>query len=437
MLGREHALVRSDPEVPGLRLLLDRGAVLKAIQNALPELEATDVRATYLRYKPATSCLAGFDLLTPDGWRGAYAKSFRHDAADKLRKASVRAASAQRPYALLAHASTVVCPFPLDLTLPSLSLLHADESRLTVLEKLLRPNSVSLAKTLHPVHHRPERRYVARLDGSGTSLTLKMHRPGAFERARMNVKVISATGDVRTPKMVGRSRRHGIVALEWLEGPILADVFAAGAVDTAHVRNVGEALRSLHTLAAIPLRARDRLSEIATVGALSTSLQMLLPERALWIDSLARRLAARLEELPEERRVIHGDFHAGQVVLTADGVTFIDLDEAALGDPLADLGTFLAEREYAAIAAGSPVAMLDWVSASLLEGYAGAQGARLSALSVHTAIGLFARAPHPFRNREPAWPDRVEAVLARSAQHLDAPRRARSVGPCCEREATP
>ena len=72
----DHAVVARDRDVPGLALVLDPDAVL-ALLTAGADGAAVilDARATYVRYKPATSCVVSYELSTATGPVFAYAKA--------------------------------------------------------------------------------------------------------------------------------------------------------------------------------------------------------------------------------------------------------------------------------------------------------------------------------------------------------------------------
>ncbi len=57
---------------------------------------------------------------------------------------------------------------------------------------------------------------------------------------------------------------------------------------------------------------------------------------ALPADLRAKALAA-LEQMPDGDRLCHGDFHPGNILMTAQGETIIDWIDASRGNPLADL----------------------------------------------------------------------------------------------------
>ncbi|MGH2560618.1 MAG: phosphotransferase family protein [Thermomicrobiales bacterium] len=58
--------------------------------------------------------------------------------------------------------------------------------------------------------------------------------------------------------------------------------------------------------------------------------------------AIAERARALLQELPDGDRLLHGDMHPGNVILTDAGPIVIDWPNAARGDPTADLARTLA-----------------------------------------------------------------------------------------------
>lgn len=75
--------------------------------------------------------------------------------------------------------------------------------------------------------------------------------------------------------------------------------------------------------AAIPAQRQKLLGKLARAKALPASLR-------------TRALAA-LDTLPDGHQLCHGDFHPGNILVTAHGETIIDWIDASLGNPLADL----------------------------------------------------------------------------------------------------
>ena len=412
MRAEDLDLVRREPDLPGLALLLDGPRFAERLRRDLPELEPVGSPA-YLRHKPGTSCIAAYAAAADGGPTTLYAKAFRPADRAKRLKATGRASATDHRLLVWEDVEIVVCPFPIDLELTTLAALHAAPARTVLLRKVLGTAAGGLGGRLRPLHHRPERRFVARLEGEAGEVAVKLHADPGFAAAKPAAKAFGPRDGLVVPRMLGRSHRHGIVVTTWVDGLPLDTAGTASSAAIDAWRAVGAALAALHAQAPETLRRRGRDEVPRRILAVSGYLGMLLPARAARVDALAHRLAAALGDAPRPSTGIHGDFHPGQVLLRGDGVVILDLDEAVLGDPADDLGTFVAHLERAASrpAASAPLPDPRSARAALLEGY-GADG-MASRVDLATAAALFLLAPHPFRAREPGWPRRIDDLLAR------------------------
>ena len=412
MRAEDHDLVRREPDLPGLALLLDGPRFAERLRRDLPELEPVG-GPTYLRHKPGTSCIAAYAAADDGGPTTLYAKAFRSADRAKRLKAIGRASAAGYRLLVWEDAEIVVCPFPIDLELTALADLHAAPARAALLRKVLGPAAVGIGGRLRPLHHRPERRFVARFEGAAGEVAVKLHAGAGFAAAKPAAKAFAPRDSLLVPRMLGRSHRHGIVVTTWVDGLPLDTAWTATGAAIDAWRAVGAALAALHAQAPAMLRRRERDEVPRRILAVSGYLGMLLPARAARVDALANRLAAALGDAPRPSTGIHGDFHPGQVLLRGDGVVILDLDEAVRGDPVDDIGTFVAHLERAALrpSASAPLPDPRSARAALLAGY----GADDIAPRVDraTAAALFLLAPHPFRAREPDWPRRIDGLLAR------------------------
>ena len=68
-------VVRRDPRIPALPLLLDNDAFVETLAGLYPGTAITALEARYLRYKPGMSCLAGYRATTPAGTLEIYARA--------------------------------------------------------------------------------------------------------------------------------------------------------------------------------------------------------------------------------------------------------------------------------------------------------------------------------------------------------------------------
>jgi len=421
----EADLVRRDGVLPGLATVLDPEALLAALAPVFPTADVRAASIRYVRYKPHTNCLVAYRL-DVDGTESqtvdVHAKVHRLDAPEKLGKARQHAHVPGRlglGRIVLEDRGLVVWVFPDDLRLRTVRRLADGNARARLLRRLFPDRPELWAGTLRTLRYKPERRYVAQLETAGEAqAVVKVHAAPRYQRAAASAAAFSSHPPLRVPQVLGRSDAHGIVALEWLPGRLLGAMLADEAVARDAVSAVGAALGELHSQRDARVPAIRPGTDVGALFALATDLGFLCPELARPAQELAARLAARLARTSPELRPIHGDFYAEQVLLSGSSVAIFDIDQAALGDPAADLGTFIAHLERDALG-GGPAERVPILRTALLEGYRAATGCPASppqpAVDLHTAVGLFRLAPEPFRAREPDWPQRIAAILARAA----------------------
>jgi aminoglycoside phosphotransferase (APT) family kinase protein len=165
---------------------------------------------------------------------------------------------------------------------------------------------------------------------------------------------------------------------------------------------VTEALAELHARR-LDLPAHDVAAEARDLRAAAET------AAAIGADpgDLAERVLARLADVPPRTATIHGSFHDDQVLVGEHGVTLLDLDSAATGHPLFDVGEFASYLT----AAGEEEARGRFLEAC---------GAGRDAL-LFEAAALLRWSSLPFRDLEPDWQDavrrRVELAETRLADY--------------------
>jgi aminoglycoside phosphotransferase (APT) family kinase protein len=407
----DRELARRDRGVPGLSLLLDGPAFAKRVADSHPGLEVAPDGPSYLRYKPGTSCIAAFR--DPSGDRPAlYARAYRSDDAAKLAKALTRLARHREDPLAWDDVGVVVVPYPLDLELPAVAALHQPQARDALLSKILGPEFDLSHAHLEPLHHRPERRFVARVDAAGRSVVVKLHTVPGFTSAKPAAKSFRSRGPLLVPTMLGKSHRHGAVVTAWLEGAPLTDLLSRGDGDAQHLAYVGAALAALNRQRPHALRALPMGTTASRLDAVAAFVTAVLPSRGSRVRELTSKLAALEADGPRRATAIHGDFHPAQVLVRDDGIVILDLDEAVVGDPAVDLGTFLAHVDRNAASGAIPAEVASRAADALLDGYTRASGrVDRQRVDVATATALAFLLPHPFRERAPDWPAGIDALL--------------------------
>lgn len=421
-------LVRRDPALPGLALLLDPAAFADAARPLLPEAGPGEWRVTYVRYKPGSNCLAAYR--TDAGGEPAllYAKAYGPDAGTKLRKRGEKepAAGAAGPgRILLAEWSAVVHRFPDDVELGVLRELGAPVSWRDRLRRMMPAHSELWDGALRTLAYKPERRYVAELSaGGGAKAVLKAYDEEGYRAARLGLKAFAARGPLRLARRIGKSNRRRIMVFEWLPGRLLIEAISGPRPDPGSAAVAGRALAELHSQRPEGrLPSITRKSEGERMMGLAAGIGFLVPRAAAAGESLARRIARSIGDLPAEGQPLHGDFYADQVLVDGDSAAIIDLDRAARGDAASDLGLFLAHLTRDVLRGRISPEAAQAAKDRFLEGYG--QAAPLPApfkLDLYAAAGLFGLSMDPFRLREPDWPERIEAILSGAGAILDGRR---------------
>ena len=406
----ETDLVRRDPAVPGLALVLDPDAFVAALRHAAPELDVRAAHITYSRYKPRKYCRV----------------TYRLDIAGTEVEAGVRACRPEdldsgSDGVLLKEHAVAVTVFPDDLKLRQLRHLADATERQPLLRELLPDRPELWLGQLRCLRYRPERRYVAELRAADESRALvKCYTAKAYVRGKRNAVAFQSRGPLRIARLLGSVDKRRLLAFEWLPGRLLFDLCAAPEIDAKAVAAAGAALAALHAQDCAELTCWTRESETADILSLASEIGFICPQVAGRADELAHRLAAQLAGAPALRSTLHGDFSANQVLVGDQEVAIIDLDWACCGDPADDLGNFIAQAERYALRHELSPKRVEPLKHALIEGYGQATNRPVpERIGLYTAVEVFRRTRFPFRAREPDWPQRTESLLDRAAAILD------------------
>ena len=405
-----------DPAVPSLDLVLEADRLGRWLESRGEVL----VKRCYLRYKPDTSCVAALELESGRAFLYGVAKPVRPKLDKLVAKAppgSIRAVDHRL--------RVVLATVEADRDLPALRNLPRAIARL---ELDRHDRSAPLSEPTLLVH-KPQRRLVGLLPGdSGAQVdpgrsgdvVLRAYRKGHSVQAVQRHRAAGRVQGVRTARVLAKSSRYALLAMEHLPGQTLDALVSAGTATPAVLQATGFALAQVH---AEPLRGKvdpwpipAQLPE-TTVSAAAYETAALISRLC---PGLARRVVSILKVLAatapagNERVFCHGDFSADQVVVDAQGRPgLIDWDSAGIDDPAADLATVQA--------AGLGGDLL----ANLLDGY-GQLRTLPRHLDWHLAQARLMRAADPFRSVTEAWFDAVEANLTTVEADLGRLRQERS-----------
>ena len=168
----------------------------------------------------------------------------------------------------------------------------------------------------------------------------------------------------------------------------------------------------------VRITAADQVAEAHKKAA---RLARAFPEHAAALDAILGSLgehAAAVADAPE--RMIHGDFHIGQLLAQDGALACVDFDELALGDPLQDLANFVVDLHGQGLAP----ALVAALSAELIAEYRAAVpwAVPQARLDWHLRMQWLTRAYRTLVQHKPAPAATVGDAIAAAGRGLDAER---------------
>lgn len=455
------AAVRDD-EFPGFTQALDLDRMLARLDAALPECRngTSLVGGTVVdvRYRPGGPCWVLYNLkLKHDGGRStrhllsgqvlragdvpvalpsAVARRFRARDDSGLQTASV----------VLPDIPMVAYSFPVDESLPGLFDATDAGAMRTHLDALWHSRKVRVREVTPTVlgytpHARAALAYDVLAEARGTAvpelrrLVGKMHAKKSAARIFGDAWALwrAAGGRVRFAPPVGYLPGVGLTLQERVEGTRLGGLVEDPSLPK-WTRQVARMLSSLHAAPA-PLSSRRRPEDEAqTVHRWAGVLLTIRQDLAAQVERLRDRIAAELRSLEPCVAAIHGDFHHTNILVHHDLVTFIDLDECALGDPMLDVGRFLASLRVPARRAFGRIDALQEAGEEFLQAYLRNGRGDERRARLFEAASLLIAGASAFRVQRPTWLEEVAELLAESETVLGQASRATIAPPDLARE---
>lgn len=216
-----------------------------------------------------------------------------------------------------------------------------------------------------------------------------------------------------TAMLRGRSGPH-LTRWEWVPGHSLEHRLGADP-QSGHAsgEHLGRLLARVHST---PHTSGPSVPDLPTLDR--AGLRRAAGDLGVLDPHLGARMESLVRTLPEARRaprvLLHGDYSADQVILTATGPRVIDLDRAGIGPAVRDIASALAVESLRSGAPGGPV------GEGLRRGYedAGGRWPATEDLAGATAAALLSRAQEPLRQARPDWRDATSGILAMTADLL-------------------
>jgi Ser/Thr protein kinase RdoA (MazF antagonist) len=409
---------------------LDGDEMKELLRRHLPEcargeLEVERCDPRYIRYKPGTNCLVQYDVRftgehvpSIDTLAHVWLYSDRHAevlwASRSFHRLIARAEGISEPpstrAAILPEVRGLLEVYPVDRKMPGL----LGAATPTVVQDALRAaepgaGDAPFVDRTEAVRYKPGRKAVLRYRlraGYRGTLYGRVHADGRGAGLLEAGRGLVGAG-MPTPAPLAFVPELGLLFVEEASGTRLADL-----PDDQYDRwlpAVAEALAALHSASVEelpPLAKRNK--EGAVLGAART-IATIRPEVGRPALRLGATLAARLAESPGASGPVHGDFYDDQVLVSDAGVVLLDFDAAGQGNPLLDVGNFLAHLRVRR-GERSPRVFLD--------AYAAVRPEAAEDVPLFEAAALLRIGITPFRWLQPDWPQEVERRVDLAAERL-------------------
>ncbi len=183
-------------------------------------------------------------------------------------------------------------------------------------------------------------------------------------------------------------------------------------------RRTGRAIARLHSLD-IPLTARRKLEEeVRGIERWAGVLARIRPDLDGRITDLRDRILAQVAARLRMCAPVHADFHHTNVLVDGGRVTIIDLDEMAFGDPMLDVGRFMASLRVPSRRVFGRIDALTEAGEAFLEAYMRCRQGDERRARLFEASSLLTAAGSSFRVQRDGWEEEVELLIGESERVL-------------------
>lgn len=429
-----------DPAFPGLATALDIDAVLELLRRALPEcqeeLEPIGGAIFDVQYKPGVNCTILYRLRFRNRATGRTASqllSARLLRADEsppplpqellARYETFPKRVIRTPMVYLPGPRMVACAFPIDASLPGLIDAFDQATLKQRLSRMWGPRRVRVQRVAaEPLGYTPGARaailYEVLNEVRETGLPEVRRLVGKIDAYRKPARLFAsawalwraAKGRVRLAPPVGYIASANLWLQEHVQGIRLADLAGSGAF-VKPVRQTARAIAAVHGLSLPVIWRRTPEKEAKAVHRWGNVLAAVHPDEARRVKRLRDRLASEMEARVQMVGPAHGDFHLANVLVGDNRVTLIDLDNMAYGDPLIDVGRFLASFRTSSLRVFGHPSGLAEEGEAFLEAYLAQVPEDERRVRLFEAASLLRSASSPFRFQREGWEDGAAMIL--------------------------
>jgi hypothetical protein len=292
---------------------------------------------------------------------------------------------------LLTDSGTVpleLSELPYDFDLPGLiSLLHGDRLRVKlspILANWLGPSAKLLNVRAYLRRLFPGKRCTVELElmiDHGDALPVGHRRVlGKFYREDQGASVYETLHALRrsgfgasrfaVPEPIAWAREHRLLLLKWADGTLLSSLLLDRSAAGRQMESAAEWLLRLHHCGITAGRRYSFERHLLTLGRWKELLAEVYPQG----ERLLNALVSRFEECSKDLAgwtpcPTHRDFSPEHLVIHADRLTCLDLDEFCQYDPLFDVAHFIAHLRFLSLTQSGAIGQFDGLCDRFLDNY--------------------------------------------------------------------
>ena len=449
------AVADRDHTVPGLAVAMSRETLMEVLAGHLPECRdgaaIVDLRVVDVQYTPGAHAQVLWKLHLQDQANGRtgrqliFVKALRRDdpapaepqalirryAAIRAQRGMDRELPLRTPWLFVPAAKILVHAFPLDPLLPQLLDAVDPQAMKAALHRAWQPRQVRVRRVrCETLAYTPEARAAVRYEvlseHKETCLPEIRRLVGKLDVKRSPSRLFAghwavwraSVGRVSIAPPAGYVSAARLSLQELVNGTRLTDVAERGTF-IGLVRETARAIAHVHSLQLPLLTVRDVEKEMRTVDRWIDVLTRLRPSQAARLAVIGPRLRRELADRLRITGAVHGDFHLANVMADEHGITIIDWDQVAHGDPMVDVGRVLASLRVSSLRVHGTIDGFADVEEHFLRNYLAATGDDERRVRLFEAVALLVAAAAPFRLQRDGWEQGAELMLDEVARTLE------------------